>query len=191
MIRTLALCAALGLSGCRTAASDKPVPASPDDGLLSPSAYYPLAVGNSWTYQLLGQEHRETIQIVGRDGPWFLDDHKGRLRTDGEGVRDRDRYLLRAPLKAGAKWSAVENLVVQRFEVTATEVSAVTRAGTFLHCVRVRNAQPLDKNQGSFVTEWTYAPKVGLVQLRQETIGPTGKAVQQTSLELVAYSSQP
>ena len=104
-------------------------------------------------------------------------------------MRDKDRYLLHAPLKTGAKWSAVENLVVQRFEVMATEASAVTRAGTFLHCVTVRNAQPLDNNQGQFVTEWTYAPKVGLVQLRQETIGPTGKAVQQTSLELVSYST--
>lgn len=195
MIRTSALFAAalaFSLAACKTAPEAAPQAAAgaKDAAGLSPADFYPLALGNSWTYELVGQKHEETIQIVGRDGPWFLDDHKGRLRADSEGVRDKDRYLLHAPLKAGAKWSAVESLVVQRFEVTAMDASAVTRAGTFLHCVTVRNEQPLDKGQGRFVTEWTYAPQVGLVQLKQQTIALSGKAVLQTSLELVAYDAK-
>ena len=45
---------------------------------------------------------------------------------------------MRSPLVAGAKWSAVENLVVQHFEVLSMDASAVTRAGTFTRCALVR-----------------------------------------------------
>src|SRR3989442_15191840 len=78
--------------------------------------YYPLAVGNSWTYSFRGSNRRETIQIVGRDGAWFVDDHRGRLPYESDGVRDPDRSLLRAPPATGAQWSAVENLGGPRFE---------------------------------------------------------------------------
>ena len=148
--------------------------------------YYPLAVGNSWTYAFRGSNRRETIQIVGRDGAWFVDDHRGRLRYENDGVRDADRYLLRTPLAAGAHWSAVENLVVQRFEVVSVDASAVTEAGTFTRCALVRNEQPLAKG-GKFVTEWTYAPKVGLVQLVTSTVDAQGRQQEQTRLQLVAY----
>jgi hypothetical protein len=150
--------------------------------------YYPLAVGNSWTYAQGGAEKRETIRIIGRDGPWFLDDHRGRLRYESDGVRDSDRYLLRTPLSAGAQWSAVENLVVQRFEVVSLAASLVTQAGTFTHCAVVRNEQPLQK--GKFVTEWTYAPGVGLAQIVTSTIDPQGRQQEQTKLQLVAYHLQ-
>ncbi len=151
--------------------------------------YYPLAVGNSWTYLVRGADRRETIQIVGRDGPWFIDDHRGRLRYEQDGVRDADRYLLRSPLAAGAKWTAVENLVVQHFEVTSVDASAVTQAGTFTHCAVVRNEQPI-KSGGKFVTEWTYAPNVGMVQLVTSTLDAKGRQTEQTRLQLVAYRIQ-
>jgi hypothetical protein len=175
------------LCACKSAA---PRPEAPAAGaVLDPAVFYPLAVGNEWTYDLGGQR-RETIRIVGRDGAWFLDDHRGRLRVEREGVRDADRFLLRTPLQAGAKWTAVENLVVQRFEVISTQASAVTRAGTFTGCAVVRNEQPLDSRR-KFVTEWTYAPGVGLVELRTRVVGADGKAQDQTHLELVAYHLQP
>ncbi|MGZ6124216.1 MAG: hypothetical protein ACXWLR_04600 [Myxococcales bacterium] len=148
--------------------------------------YYPLAVGNSWTYAVRGADRQETIQIVGRDGAWFIDDHRGRLRYESDGVRDPDRYLLRTPLVAGAKWSAVENLVVQRFEVVSMDASAVTRAGTFTRCAVVRNETALGKG-GKFVTEWTYARRVGLVQLVTSTVDAQGRQQEQTRLQLVAY----
>ena len=178
-LRSAALSAALLLSACKSA----PEVAKPREALAA-SAYYPLAVGNAWTYDV-GSGRRETIQIVGRDGPWFLDDHKGRIRHEDDGVRDADRYLLKSPVAAGSKWTAVENLVVQRFEVVATDATAVTRAGTFTRCALVRNEQPL-ANKGKFVTEWTWAPAVGLVELRTQVVDPAGKAQDQTHLELVS-----
>ena len=105
---------------------------------MNPGIYFPLAVGNRWTYRVEapgGEARDETIKILGRDGPWFLDDHRQRLRTEPDGVRDADRYLLKAPLQSGAKWSSVDNLIVQRFEITATGISVTTRAGTFKDCI--------------------------------------------------------
>ncbi len=177
-IAFLLLCCA-----CKSAPAAAPTSSGEDA-----TRYYPLAVGNSWTYAQRGSDKRETIQIVGRDGPWFLDDHRGRLRYERDGVRDSDRYLLHTPLAPGAQWSAVENLIVQRFEVTTTDASAVTEAGTFIHCAVVRNEQAM-KN-GKFVTEWTYAPRVGLVQLVTSTLDPKGQQQEQTRLQLVAYHVQ-
>jgi len=178
-----ALAVLLLLCACKSGPPPAPQGAASEDA----TRYYPLAVGNSWTYAQKGSNRQETIQIVGRDGPWFIDDHRGRLRYERDGVRDADRYLLRTPLQAGAKWTAVENLVVQRFEVTSMEGNAVTQAGTFTHCAVVRNEQPLPKNGGAFVTEWTYAPNVGLVQLVTSTVDPRGHQQEQTRLQLVAY----
>lgn len=180
-----AILLALCLCACRSG----PQPAGAAAGGDDATVYYPLAVGNSWTYALRGSGKQETIQIVGRDGPWFLDDHRGRLRYEKDGVRDADRYLLRTPLATGSKWSAVENLVVQKFEVTSMEASAVTQAGTFTRCAVVRNEQPI-KTGGRFVTEWTYAPRVGLVQLVTSTIDARGRQTEQTRLQLVAYHLQ-
>jgi hypothetical protein len=174
-----------GSIACASAPAPQPDKPPGDDA----TGYYPLAVGNTWTYVLRGSEKRETIAIVGRDGPWFLDDHRGRLRYESDGVRDADRYLLHTPLSAGAKWSSVDNLIIQRFEVTATDASAVTEAGTFTHCAVVRNEQVLPKG-GKFVTEWTYAPRVGMVRLVTSTIDSKGQQQEQTRLQLVAYHLQ-
>ena len=147
--------------------------------------YYPLAVGNSWTYEEKRSGKRETITIVGQDGAWFLDDHGGRLRYEIDGVRDGDRYLLRTPVTVGAKWSSVENLVVQRFEVTSTS----ERVGELKDCAVVRNEQPL-KNGGKFVTEWTYAPGVGLASIETSTVDAKGARQNQTALQLVDHKVQ-
>jgi hypothetical protein len=184
---TIAGLAALSLVACK-GAPPAPTKDAPRTASADPALYYPLAVGNSWTYEVTDASgaHEDTIQIVGKDGPWFIDDHRGRLRVDSEGVRDADRYLLHAPLELAARWSAVENLVVQRFEVATTDAKVQTKAGGFSNCIVVRNEQPLPKNQGKLVTEWTYAPKVGLVHLRTQVVGSTGPR-EQVRLELISH----
>jgi hypothetical protein len=178
----------LVLASCKTAETrDKPA-ATPG---LDPAVYYPLALGNSWTYEYTPGARRETIQIVGRDGPWFVDDHRGRVRGDPEGIRDADQYLLHAPLTQGAHWTAVQNLVVQHFTVAAIDATVNTRAGAFSKCVVVRNESPVATPQGAgkFVTEWTYAPNVGLVQVRTQIVSPRGSQ-EQSRLDLAAYRVQ-
>jgi hypothetical protein len=83
----------------------------------------------------------------------------------------------------------VQNLVVQHFTVTSIDATVKTRAGTFNKCVVVRNESPLAQDGGKFVTEWTYAPGVGLVQVRTQTISPRGTH-DQSRLDLVAYRVQ-
>jgi hypothetical protein len=175
-------------AACSTAAP-RPSPKEASSAAASAAAFYPLAVGNSWTYEVTsaGSSRRDTVQIVGRDGPWFLDDHRGRFRTEPDGIRDADRYLLRNPLTAGARWTAVENLVVQRFEVISTDAQLATRAGSFEGCIVVRNEQPLERGRGKYVTEWTYAPGVGLARLLTHTVSASGASHEQVKLELVAY----
>jgi hypothetical protein len=184
----LAAIALIACKGAQPRTAPEPAASASTAGAAEPAVYYPLAVGNSWTYQVTDPSgvHEETIRIVGRDGPWFIDDHRGRILVDSEGVRDADRYLLRAPLTTSARWSAVENLVVQRFEVIATDVKVQTKDGAFPGCVIVRNEQPLPMNRGKLVTEWTYAPHVGLVELRTQTVGPSGTQ-DQIRLSLVAH----
>jgi len=178
--------AAAALVAC-SGASPQPTP-SQQSG-RDPSVYYPLALGNSWTYEYTPGARRETIQIVGRDGAWFLDDHRGRVLSDSDGVRDADQYLLHAPLTAGSEWTAVQNLVVQHFTVTSVDATAKTRAGAFTNCIVVRNESPLPQGAGKFITEWTYAPHVGLVQVRTQTVSPRGTQ-EQSRLDLVSFRLQ-
>jgi hypothetical protein len=163
----------------------KSAPTVKAEAEASAQVYYPLAIGNSWTYSVSGASEKAVIEIIGRDGEWFLDDHRGRLRYEEGGVRDADRYLLRAPLKAGTHWTAVENLVVQRFEVTSADATVVTEAGTFTHCVVVRTSSTVKKDL-TFVSEWTYAPNVGIAQIVTSTVDGRGKVDEQSRLTLSA-----
>ena len=97
LVTAILLCASAGLFSCATASAPEAIKADKPEKPTgpSPSIFYPLALGNAWTYEARGggRTSRDTIKIIGQDGPWFLDDHRGRLRVDSEGIRDRDRYL--------------------------------------------------------------------------------------------------
>jgi hypothetical protein len=188
-----ALLAALlaACAGCAGGAASAPSPSEAVKAVKpvgpSPAIFYPLGVGNAWTYEARGggRTSRDTITIIGQDGPWFLDDHRGRLRADADGIRDRDRYLLRAPLVPGLGWSAVDQMVVQRFEVVANDAVVATPAGRFEKCVVIRNLQSLPAG-GRYTTEWTYAPGIGLVALKTSA-QQKGVEQPQTSLLLVSF----
>lgn len=169
----------LVVAACKTAPAPKPAP-------LDAQAYYPLAVGNSWTYAVSGSPEEAKIEIVGRDGDWFLDDHRGRLRYEEGGVRDADRFLLRPPLVEGTRWSAVENLVVQHFEIVSADASLVTAAGSFARCVIVRTSSRVKKDV-TFTTEWTFAPHVGIARIVTSVTGGDGVSTEQTRLSLTAF----
>ena len=91
--------------------------------------YYPLAVGNSWTYAFRGSERQETIRIIGQDGPWYIDDHRGRLRYEKDGVRDSDRYLLHTPLSVGRK-----TVVTHATDPTASQSKSAVEVRSFIYC---------------------------------------------------------
>ena len=103
-----------GLLGCAHEAAAPPAaPADPTPvkpGKIADSArYFPLAVGNHWTYAAtyLGERSTRQVEVVSfRDGDYV--DRDGRaMRVDREGVRDQVRYLLHEPLSVGATWTSV------------------------------------------------------------------------------------
>jgi hypothetical protein len=170
---------ALLFAACKSGPPQRPAP-------HDARAYYPLAVGNSWTYAVSGSPEQAKIEIVGRDGDWFLDDHRGRLRYEDGGVRDADRFLLRPPLAQGTHWTAVENLVVEHFEIASADATLVTQAGTFTHCVVVRTSAAVKKDV-TFNTEWTFAPEVGIAQIVTSVTDAKGASAEQTRLSLTAF----
>src|SRR5262249_30213838 len=87
--------------------------ATPPSGVRAPPSaaedYYPLAVGNHWTYSVnfLGDRRERRVEIIGHRDGYYLDNEGGQLTVDGLGVRDQKRYLLREPIRSGASWTNV------------------------------------------------------------------------------------
>ena len=162
-----------------------PVPAAP-----APAEFFPLAIGNSWTYldrspqQPAGTHH--TIRIVKRDADgYFVDDQGGALRADDDCLHDRSRRLLCKPIQPGTSWaSVVSPSVTERYRIAGTAEKVTVPAGTFVGCVRVRSQARVEGTEQ--IAELTYAPGVGLVRL--ETFSVTdGAAVPQVRGELESF----
>jgi hypothetical protein len=170
-----------------------------------PDDYYPLAVGNEWTYvttalpstpggrgatsppPMSQREAQKTIRIVRRDAQgYFHDNEKGSLKSDGECLRDRDRRLLCAPFQVGKGWqSVIGPNSTERYEITEGDVEVRTPAGTFERCVKVQ-AHNRASADTDLVVEWTYAPGVGMV--RMETFAVVkGEVRPQVRAELKSY----
>lgn len=138
-----------------------------------PALYFPLAVGNEWTWEDLSPQlpagqrgASRTVRIVERtaDG-FFRDNERGELRVGPDCVRDRVRQLLCAPLAVGTSWKSVLSVSsTERYEITAVGEVVSTPAGTFRDCVRVRAVNHAGPGT-DLVNEITYAPGVGPVRI--------------------------
>lgn len=156
------------------------------------AAYYPLAVGNSWTYaaNVLGDRSEQTVSIVKEDFGFFVDDHKGRLKVDAYGLRDDKRYLLREPLEVGKSWTSVVSVQsVERSQIVEVDEPCTVPAGAFEHCLTVENRNRQDE-QHTLVMRMTFAPGVGIVRI-QTVLDNGGKLVPQSELQLTNYKVQP
>jgi hypothetical protein len=157
------------------------------------AAYFPLAVGNEWTYldqspQAPGDApRRRTVRILSRsaDG-FFVDSEKGELRPAGPCIQDRVRRILCAPLEVGASWSSVVSLTsTEHYRIAAVDETVTTPAGTFPGCVRVRGSNRAAEDVEN-VLEIAYAPGVGPVRIETFAV-VNGKPVPQVRGELAAY----
>lgn len=169
--------AASSLASCASAPTRPPAPApAPAPAPQRPADFFPLEVGNSWTYLDRSAQHpgtsHHTVRIVRRDADgYFVDDQRGALRTDADCLHDRLRRLLCAPIEAGATWSSVVSpTVTERYRIVAVGETVTVPAGTFRGCVRVRSSARVEGVDQA--AELTYAPAVGLVRL--ETFAVTG-----------------
>lgn len=176
---------ALLLASCASAPG--PRPAAPADDRLE--SYYPLAVGNSWTYETtFGKRvERNTVTIVGKENGYFRDDNRGLFAFDAEGLRDPSRYLIRRPLRRGATWKSIVDVgKSNRFEIVDTAASVTVPAGTFHDVLVVRG---LDDSVAGGEMEYvfSYAPGVGLVRMEQTMIVGRTERIPQMSFQLVSY----
>src|SRR5690242_6313749 len=121
------LASAAGVIACagpRAGAPATPPPAGHASG-GGAAAYFPLAAGNSWTWQDLspgspaGAARVRTVTIRERTPDGFWRDSEGNeLRAGPDCVQDRLRRLLCAPLEAGKAWTSVVSVSsTERYEI--------------------------------------------------------------------------
>ena len=182
------LCAAL--AACSHASPDAVVrPAQAPD----PTAYFPLAVGNQWTWidrspQVgAGAPKERTVRIVSRDADgYFVDDARGALKVAHGCIQDRDRRLLCAPFELDRSWSSiVSETSTERYQIAAVGLTAAVPAGTFDGCilVRARNRAGPDTE---VILETTYAPGVGPIRIETFAL-VEGRKVPQVKAELASH----
>ncbi len=160
---------------------------------LSPADFYPLAIGNEWTYvdrspTLAPSASAErTVRIVRRDAAGFFhDSQRGELRTDADCLRDRVRRLLCGPFELGKGWSSVvSETSTERYEIAAVGERVTTPAGAFDGCVRVRAYNRAGAG-AQYLLETTYAPGVGVVKLESFAV-VNGVVSPQVKAELRSY----
>jgi hypothetical protein len=166
------IAALLAFTACAGARPSAP----PARAARSPGDYFPLAVGNAWTFldrsPQQAEPSRRTVRIVSRDADgYFVDDQRNALRADADCLHDRARRLLCRPFEPGRSWSSVvDPSVTEHYEIAGVDETVSVPAGTFRGCVRVR-AQVRAAKVGH-VAELTYAPGVGPVRL--ETFAVAG-----------------
>ncbi len=137
----------------------------------TPAQFYPLAVGNEWTYRdespgLRQADARRTVRIVERtkDG-YFRDSDRGELRADADCLHDRSRRLLCGPITLGTAWTSVVSVSsTEKYEIVGVGETVTTPAGRFDGCVRVR-AHNRAAPGTELVLETAYAPGVGPVRI--------------------------
>ncbi|MCC7386672.1 MAG: hypothetical protein IT384_32845 [Deltaproteobacteria bacterium] len=154
-------CAVLLLAGCASGARGP-------TGRTEPTAgdYAPLAVGSSWTYEVAYPlPGEQTVKLVAEKDGFILDDQSGAFRLTPNGLRDRDRFLLRNPIAVGTHWKTVVGpSAVEHAEITSVGEACTATAGKFDDCVVVHAWIRRDA-QLTLHIEWTWARGVGLVRV--------------------------
>jgi hypothetical protein len=200
--RATAILILAGLTACAHApGSAAPAPApgkAPGSPALptaapDPTGWFPLAVGNEWTWLDLspGQEpgtaRRRTVRIVSRDADGFyVDDSRGALRSAHGCIQDRVRRILCTPFEVDRTWSSVvSETSTERYRIAATGLTATVPDGTFQDCILVQ-ARNRAGGDAEVLLETTYAPGVGPVRI--ETFAVVGgKKVPQVKAELASH----
>jgi hypothetical protein len=167
-------------------------PAAAARGGSAAGRYFPLAVGNHWTYEAtyLGERSTREVELVGfRDGSYV--DRDGRaLRVDGEGLRDQTRYLLHEPLVEGGTWtSVVAPGSAEHYRVLSAGVPCKVPAGSFPDCIEVESRNRADPTR-TLVNTITFAAGVGIVRVRTE-LDEGGRLQPTAELRLTAYRVAP
>lgn len=178
------------LGGCTPKGGTPAKAAPPPQFAQQVARYYPLAVGNSWTYQgaMVGINTKRTISIIKKNAQGFVDNLGATLRVDEYGLRDHQRYLLRGPLKEGTEWMSIPSVsAVERYQITGIGKSITVPAGRFEGCISVRSTTRLTTRR-NLVNEIDFAPKVGIIRIRTFMVEDKKVTTPQVDMRLAAYS---
>lgn len=183
----------LVLGGCastpKTAAQTEP--AAVDDAHLTPPAhYYPLEVGNRWSYRIVGSASGlQTVELVGRQQGAFVDQGGGQLTLDEEGIHDGSRYLIKAPVRTGTRWSnVISATATEHYRIVSALAPCEVPAGRFDDCAVVEARQRVDDGV-TLSNTMTFARGVGLVRVQVAAQTPRGE-IPQSELVLEDYDVQ-
>ena len=187
------VCALVCAVACATA------PSSTKAGVLHSRDYFPLAIGNAWTYRMTpspAEKELDEVRIIDMDAQgFFIDNHGTRFAPRTDGIFDGQRFLLQEPLAEGRTWMAVPSIgEVERFRIVAVDRRTTVEAGTFQDCVEVEATSEKTGPGGKPMTlrmVWTFAPHVGLVLLEHKIV--EGQAPPRTTarMELVRFTPAP
>jgi hypothetical protein len=181
------LFAAVAVTGCNNSKKDTPPHAS--DYKESALKYFPLALGNKWTYNVNYFGSAGTIEVVitGTDGDWFLDNRGGRIMADRRGIRDADRYMLMFPLQRESWVSIIDTKTRETRKTVGVDETVAVPAGTFEGAIKVHTYVELP--EGRLLHSFHYfVADVGIVKIETAIEEPKeGKMIPQTVTELVSY----
>lgn len=190
-MRVLLGLGAFGLLAC--AHVSEPATAAPaPTALPNAGRYFPLAVGNRWSYRTTGGESGavEEVEIRGvKDGHYA--DNRGRLFwLSPDGLRDQSRVFLRFPVEPGRSWTVLLGPdSVESWRINSVGKPCSAPAGEFQDCVEVESRiSPAPDAQ--LVNRITFAAGVGMVRIRT-TLLRNGVETPQTELLLTGYAVAP
>jgi len=150
---------------------------------VSVADYYPLAVGNQWEYEGVGNEYASyTQKVLYSKGNMYqvMIDNGGTISAniyvlndesliriyseaevyDEKNVLDEagnmEDIIIKAPLEVGTKWERQGN----SYEITGTDATVTVPAGTFDNCIVIKATY---KESGAF-SNFYYCKGVGLVK---------------------------
>ena len=183
----------LSMSGCASTPKADPAAqeAAADDAHLTPHAhYYPLEVGNRWSYRIAGSSGGlQTVELVGRQQDAFVDQNGGQLTIDEEGIHDGARYLLKAPVRTGTRWSnVISATATEHYRIVSALAPCEVPAGRFDDCAVVEARQRVD-DAVTLSNTMTFARGVGLVRVQVAAHTARGE-IPQSELVLEDYDVQ-
>jgi hypothetical protein len=187
-MRTVVCVCLFLLLGCAHGTDSAPAAAPPPTA----GRYFPLAVGNRWSYRATGGSSSpvETVEIRGvKDGKYT--DSTGRLLwVTTDGLRDQSRVILRSPVETGRSWTVVLGPdSMEHWRINSVGKPCTAPAGRFTDCVEVESK--ISPASGvELVNRITFAAGVGMVRIRT-TLLRNGAETPQTELLLTDYEVAP
>jgi hypothetical protein len=180
----------LVLLGC--AHAPEPTVAAVSKPATNAGRYFPLAVGNRWSYHGTGAAAAsvEVVEIRGvKDGKYA--DSRGRLLwVSPDGLRDQSRVILRSPVETGRTWSVVLGPdSVEHWRINSVDRPCAVPAGHFPDCVEVESRVAAAAG-AELVNHITFAAGVGMVQIRTALLR-NGVETPQTELVLTSFEVAP